>query len=61
MALMEEFSKDCKLRGMTAESVRRYVSSLRIFLKFLRKHGINLEEVNVQVLKEFLRRAHKTR
>jgi len=55
MALMEEFSKDCKLRGMTAESVRRYVSSVRIFLKFLEECGISLEEVNVQVLREFLR------
>jgi integrase/recombinase XerD len=55
MALIEEFSRDCKLRGMTAESVRGYVSSVRIFLKFLEECGISLEEVNVQVLRDFLR------
>lgn len=53
--LIDGFSRDCRLRGMTAESVRRYVSSLRIFLKFLERRGINLEEVNVQVLRDFLR------
>ena len=54
-ALLEDFSRDCRLRGMTAESVRRYVSSVRIFLKFLERRGVNLEEVNAHVLRDFLR------
>jgi hypothetical protein len=41
---------------LIAESVRRYVSSLRTFLKFLRKRGINPEEMDMQVLR-FLRHA----
>ena len=34
-ALIGDFSRDCKLRGMTEESIRRYVSSLKIFARFL--------------------------
>ncbi|MEM3359594.1 MAG: tyrosine-type recombinase/integrase [Candidatus Bathyarchaeia archaeon] len=53
-ALIEDFSKDCHLRGMTKESIRRYISSLRIFAKFLEKHGLNISDVNVNVLRDFL-------
>ncbi|MEM3693023.1 MAG: tyrosine-type recombinase/integrase [Candidatus Bathyarchaeia archaeon] len=53
-ALIEDFSRDCRLRGMTEESIRRYMSSLRIFAKFLEKHGLNMNDVNVNVLRDFL-------
>ncbi|MEM3881744.1 MAG: phage integrase N-terminal SAM-like domain-containing protein, partial [Candidatus Bathyarchaeia archaeon] len=53
-ALIEDFSRDCHLRGMTKESIRRYISSLRIFAKFLEKHGLNISDVNVNVLRDFL-------
>ncbi|MGC8832379.1 MAG: tyrosine-type recombinase/integrase [Thermoproteota archaeon] len=53
-ALIEDFRRDCRLRGMTAESIRRYVSSLKIFASFLEERGLNLSDVDVHVLKDFL-------
>jgi len=52
--LIDGFSRDCKLRGMTEESIRRYVSSLKIFMNFLKVRGLGVYEVDVHVLKDFL-------
>jgi len=52
--LLEMFCEDCRLRGMTEESIRRYRSSLRIFLKFLRREGTSIDRVDVQELRRFL-------
>jgi len=52
--LLEMFCEDCRLRGMTEESIRRYRSSLRIFLRFLRREGISIDRINVQALRGFL-------
>jgi len=52
--LIEDFCKDCKLRGMTNESIRRYRSSLLIFVEFLLNRGVNLDDANMHVLKGFL-------
>jgi len=52
--LLEMFCEDCKLRGMTDESIRRYRSSLHIFLKFLRKKGVSIDRVDAQTLRKFL-------
>ena len=35
-SLLRGFANDCKLRGTTGKSIRRYMSSVRIFLKFLK-------------------------
>jgi integrase/recombinase XerD len=51
-ALIERFCKDCKLRGMTNESIRRYKSSLNQFVDFF--PDSNLIDVDMQMLKEFL-------
>ena len=53
-ALIDGFSRDCKLRGMTEESIRRYVSSLKIFMNFLKVRGLGVYEVGAHVLKDFL-------
>ena len=52
--LLEMFCEDCRLRGMTEESIRRYRSSLRIFLTFLRREGTSIDRINVQALRGFL-------
>jgi len=52
--LIEEFCKDCKLRGMTNESVRRYKSSLLIFAGFLLNRGVELDDADTHMLKDFL-------
>lgn len=50
--LMENFCKDCRLRNMSKESIRRYRSSLRIFADYF--NDTNLVEVDMQMLKDFL-------
>jgi len=52
--LVEMFCEDCRLRGMTEESIRRYRSSIRIFLKFLEGRGISVDRVDVHSLRSFL-------
>ncbi|MEM3798337.1 MAG: tyrosine-type recombinase/integrase [Candidatus Bathyarchaeia archaeon] len=52
--LVEGFSRDCRLRGMTEESIRRYVSSLKIFMEFLESRGFGIDDVDVKVLRDFL-------
>ena len=51
-ALIEKFGKDCKLRGMTEESIRRYQSSLSMFANYF-SHD-KLIEPNMQMLKDYL-------
>jgi len=53
--LLKRFAEDCRLRGMTDESIRRYKSSLRIFLKFLEQKEASLDSVDMEVLRNFLR------
>ena len=50
--LIEKFSEDCRLRGMSIESIRRYRSSLGIFADYLNSTG--LVEIDMKVLKNFL-------
>lgn len=52
--LVEGFCDDCRLRNMTAESIRRYKSCLSIFGAFLSNKGASIREVDRWVLKEFL-------
>jgi len=50
--LLESFCTDCRLRGMSTESIRRYRSSLGIFADYFNDH--DLIEVDMQMLKGFL-------
>jgi len=52
--LIEDFCQDCKLRGMTLESIRRYKSSLLIFAEFLLGKGVDINDVNIHLLRDFL-------
>jgi integrase/recombinase XerD len=52
--LVEGFCGDCRLRNMTAESIRRYKSCLSIFGLSLSKKKVSVKEVDRWVLKEFL-------
>lgn len=52
--LIENFCKDCKLREMTTESTRRYKSSLLIFARFLLERRVDLDNVDMHTLKDFL-------
>ncbi len=52
--LIAEFYNDCELKGMTAETIRRYKSSILIFNDFLAQRGTSLIDVNKGTLKDFL-------
>jgi len=53
-SLIRGFVNDCKLKGMTGESIRRYISSVRIFLKFLADKNLMIRDVDLHVLRDFL-------
>lgn len=53
-SLLEAFREDCINRGMTPESIRRYISSLRTFLAWLDGRGIDVKHVDRFVLRELL-------
>ena len=52
--LIEDFLSDCRLRGMTPESIYGYKSNLRIFSSFLKKHGVTFLAVDKDVLRAFI-------
>ncbi len=52
--LIERFAADCKLRGLTPESIRGYKGNLRIVSKFLNRNGLTLVDLNRQSLKTVL-------
>jgi site-specific recombinase XerD len=53
--LIEEFCRDCGLRGMTSESVCRYRSNLRLFREFLGRSGNGGRvEIDKETLRAFL-------
>jgi integrase/recombinase XerD len=52
--LIEEFMADCRLRGMSSESIRGYKSNLKIFHRFLDRNRASLLEVDRDVLRSFL-------
>ena len=51
---IEDFCTDCRLRGMTGESIRRYKSSLVIFSNYMAQSSANIFHTDVQKLKTFL-------
>lgn len=51
--LLKEFEADCKLRGMTAESIRRYMSCIGIYYEFLDDEGYELLKLNKALLRGF--------
>jgi len=53
--LIENFREDCILRGMSEESVRKYISAIRIFTHFLKDKRLGFADVDKNILKEVLR------
>ena len=52
--LISQFREDCAIRGMSPESTRRYISSLRIYAQFLASRQLDLLRADKNVLKSFL-------
>lgn len=52
--LIDRFCEDCRLRGLTEETIRRYRSNLKLFADFMSKSAKDLVDMDIQSLKEFL-------
>jgi len=53
--LINRFKEDCKLRDMTKETIRSYISELKIFSDYLQKREINILQIDNEVLEGFLK------
>jgi integrase/recombinase XerD len=52
--LIAQFGEDCLTRGLTPETARRYLSSLKIFNKYLEENDLNLIETDRNTLRNFI-------
>ena len=52
--LVTEYEADCLTRGITPETTRRYLSSLKIFNQYLDDNGHRILEVDRDVLRNFI-------
>jgi integrase/recombinase XerD len=52
--LIKQFGEDCLTRGLTLETVRRYLSSLKIFNKYLEENNLDLIETDRNTLRNFI-------
>jgi len=59
--IVDGFCEDCELRGLTAETIRRYRSSILIFSEYLESKGTSLRKIDMESLKDFLRHLRKER
>jgi site-specific recombinase XerD len=59
--LIDRYKEDCEMKGMSAESVRRYLSSIKIFIEYLDTNGQDLLALDRNLLRKFLEYLRKTR
>lgn len=59
--LIRRYREDCEIRGMSPESLRRYISSLKIYNQYLRERNLDLLNVDRNVLRGFLEYLRKDR
>jgi site-specific recombinase XerD len=59
--LIKRYKEDCEMKGMSKESVRRYLSSINIFIQFLNEKEIDLLGLDRELLRQFLEYLRKTR
>lgn len=52
--IIEEFCQDCRVRHLTEETIGRYRSPLKIFVRFLEGRGLSVLDVDKHVLKDFI-------
>ncbi len=52
--IIEDFKADCKIRGMTNETIRRYLSSIGIFTDFLKRKGVKFEDISKKDVIDFI-------
>jgi site-specific recombinase XerC len=59
--LIRSYKDDCELKGMSAESIRRYISSIKIFIQYLNENGISSLDADRDSLRSFIEYLRKGR
>jgi integrase/recombinase XerD len=59
--LIRQYKADCEIRGMSPESMRRYISSLKIYNRYLQERHLDLLNVDRNILRSFLEYLRKER
>lgn len=52
--LLERFKRDCRSRGISSETTRRYLSSLGIFNQYLKDRSLKVLDVDRDEIRDFL-------
>jgi integrase/recombinase XerD len=59
--LIEHYREDSEIRGLSSESIRRYISSIRIYVKYLEDNGMDLLGADRNTIRKFLEYLRKVR
>jgi integrase/recombinase XerD len=59
--LVEQYREDCEIRGLSPESTRRYISSIRIYVEYLEDNGMDLLGADKNTIRKFLEYLRKVR
>jgi len=52
--IIDRFEKDCTIRGMSPGTVEVYVYNVKTFHRYLDQHGLNLLDVDKDILRDYL-------
>lgn len=53
--MISGFERDCSDRGLGEETIRRYISALRLFSRFVGARGTSMLDIDRHVLRDFIR------
>jgi integrase/recombinase XerD len=59
--LISRYREDCEMRGLSSESLRSYMATIKIFNEYLRMKGLDFFGVDKNVLRSFLEYLRKDR
>ena len=59
--LIDQYREDSDIRGLSPESIRRYISSIRIYVKYLEDNGMDLLGADRNTIRKFLEYLRKER
>ena len=59
--LINQYKEDCEMKGLSRETIRRYLSSINVFVQFLNEKEIDLLSLDRELLRQFLEYLRKTR
>src|SRR5512136_1281440 len=52
--LIRRYSEDCEMKGISPDTLRRYLSSIKIFNQYIKTKGVDFLGVNKDLLRDFL-------